>query len=65
MLDNIEFKEIITSLIGGLIALFFAGCAWVAKSAYAKHKREILALAKIERATVIQSRIYKKMDRFI
>ena len=42
-------KEIITSFAGTLFALLSAGVVWLIKSAYEKHRSEVLALAKFER----------------
>ena len=42
-------KEILTSFAGTLFALLSAGFVWFLKSAYEKHKLEVLALAKFER----------------
>ena len=42
-------KEILTSLAGTLLALLSAGFVWFLKSAYEKHRLEVLALAKFER----------------
>jgi len=42
-------KEIFTSFIGTLSALLSAGFVWFIKSAYEKHRLEVLALAKFER----------------
>ena len=42
-------KEILTSFVGTLFALLSAGFVWFLKSAYEKHKLEVLALAKFER----------------
>src|SRR3989338_6468032 len=42
-------KEILTSFAGTLLALLSAGLVWVIKSAYEKHRLEVLALAKFER----------------
>lgn len=42
-------KEIFTSFVGTLFALLSAGFVWFIKSAYEKHKSEVLALAKFER----------------
>ncbi|OGG87857.1 hypothetical protein A2592_01735 [Candidatus Kaiserbacteria bacterium RIFOXYD1_FULL_42_15] len=42
-------KEILTSFAGTLLALLSAGFVWVLKSAYEKHRLEVLALAKFER----------------
>ena len=42
-------KEILISLAGTLLALLSAGFVWFVKSAYEKHRFEVLALAKFER----------------
>lgn len=42
-------KEILTSFVGTLFALLSAGFVWFLKSAYEKHRSEVLALAKFER----------------
>ena len=42
-------KEILTSFVGTLFALLSAGLIWLIKSAYEKHRFEVLALAKFER----------------
>ena len=42
-------KEILTSFAGTLFALLSAGFVWFLKSAYEKHRLEVLALAKFER----------------
>lgn len=42
-------KEILTSFIGTSFALLSAGFIWFMKSAYEKHRSEVLALAKFER----------------
>ena len=42
-------KEILTSFVGTLFALLSAGLVWLIKSAYEKHRFEVLALAKFER----------------
>lgn len=42
-------KEILTSFAGVLFALLSAGFVWFIKSAYEKHRSEVLALAKFER----------------
>ena len=42
-------KEILTSFAGTLLALLSAGIVWFIKSAYEKHRSEVLALAKFER----------------
>ena len=42
-------KEILTSFAGTLLALLSAGFVWFLKSAYEKHRLEVLALAKFER----------------
>ena len=42
-------KEILTSFAGTLLALLSAGFVWILKSAYEKHRLEVLALAKFER----------------
>ena len=42
-------KEILTSFSGTLLALLSAGFVWFLKSAYEKHRLEVLALAKFER----------------
>jgi len=42
-------NEMLTSFIGTLFALLSAGFVWFLKSAYEKHRSEMLALAKFER----------------
>ncbi|MDO8590469.1 MAG: hypothetical protein Q7R65_00640 [bacterium] len=42
-------KDVLTSFAGTLLALLSAGIVWFLKSAYEKHKSEVLALAKYER----------------
>ena len=42
-------KEILTSFVGTLFALLSAGLVWFIKSAYEKHRFEVLTLAKFER----------------
>lgn len=42
-------KEIYTPFIGTLSALLSAGLVWFIKSAYEKHRSDVLALAKFER----------------
>jgi len=42
-------NEILASFIGTLFALLSAGFVWFVKSAYEKHRSEMLALAKFER----------------
>ncbi|KKU57635.1 MAG: hypothetical protein UX81_C0031G0011 [Parcubacteria group bacterium GW2011_GWA2_47_12] len=42
-------KEILTPFVGTLFALLSAGLVWFIKSAYEKHRLEVLALAKFER----------------
>ncbi|MFH1402301.1 MAG: hypothetical protein ABIG87_01605 [Patescibacteria group bacterium] len=49
MLELSILKEILTSFAGTLLALLSAGIVWLIKSAYEKHKSEVLALAKFER----------------
>lgn len=49
MLELETTKEILTSFAGALFALLSAGLVWLIKSAYEKHKSEVLALAKFER----------------
>ena len=49
MLELSLSKEILTSFAGTLLALLSAGIVWLVKSAYEKHKSEVLALAKFER----------------
>lgn len=49
MLEFTFTKEILTSFIGTLFALLSAGFVWLIKSAYEKHRSEVLALAKFER----------------
>ena len=49
MLELNLTKEIFTSFIGTLFALLSAGFVWFIKSAYEKHRSEVLALAKFER----------------
>ncbi len=39
----------VTSFVGTLVALFSAGVVWLIRSAQEKHKKESLALARIER----------------
>lgn len=49
MLELNLSKEILISFAGTLLALLSAGVVWLVKSAYEKHKSEVLALAKFER----------------
>lgn len=49
MLELSLLKGILTSFAGTLLALLSAGVVWLVKSAYEKHKSEVLALAKFER----------------
>lgn len=49
MLELDISKEILTSFAGTLLALLSAGVVWFIKSAYEKHRLEVLALAKFER----------------
>ena len=49
MLELYLPKEILTSFTGTLFALLSAGFVWFLKSAYEKHRLEVLALAKFER----------------
>ena len=48
MLELEITKEILTSFSGTLLALLSAGLVWFLKSAYEKHKAEVLALKKFE-----------------
>jgi hypothetical protein len=49
MLELNFTKEIFTSFIGTISALLTAGLVWFIKSAYEKHRSEVIALAKFER----------------
>ena len=49
MLELYLPKEILTSFTGTLFALLSAGFVWFLKSAYEKHRLEVLALAKFEK----------------
>lgn len=65
MLEPEIIKEILTSFVGMLLALLFAGIIWLLKLAYEKHKSEVLALARFERIFVINIRILKDNFEFI
>ena len=58
-------KEILTSFAGALLALLSAGLVWFLKSAYEKHKSEVLALAKFERIFAIDMTILKNNFEFV
>ncbi|MEK7646777.1 MAG: hypothetical protein AAB378_00175 [Patescibacteria group bacterium] len=58
-------KEILTSFIGTLFALLSAGFVWLIKSAYEKHRSEVLALAKFERVFVNNLTILKDNFDFL
>ncbi len=58
-------KEILTYFTGTLLALLSAGVVWFLKSAYEKHKSEILALAKFERILANNITILKDNFDFI
>ncbi|MCR4328331.1 MAG: hypothetical protein NUV53_02320 [Patescibacteria group bacterium] len=51
-MNLIPSVNIIQSFLGSLLALLFAGLVWFIKSAYEKHKRTSLAIAKFERGYV-------------
>lgn len=65
MLELSSSKEIITSFTGTLLALLSAGIVWLVKSAYEKHKSEVLALAKFERIFVNNLTILKDNFDFL
>ena len=58
-------KEILTSFAGTLLALLSAGLIWFLKSAYEKHRSEVLALAKFERIFAIDMTILKDNFEFV
>jgi len=58
-------NEILVSFIGTLLALISAGIIWFLKSAYDKHRLEVLALAKYERMFAINMTILKDNFEFI
>lgn len=51
-MNPIQSANITQSFLGSLLALLFAGLVWFIKSAYEKHKRTSLAIAKFERSYV-------------
>lgn len=58
-------KEIFTSFAGTFLALLSAGLVWFLKSAYEKHRREVLALARFERLFALNLTIHKDNFEFI
>lgn len=52
-------NEVLTSFTGAVLALVSAGLVWILKSAYEKHRKEILALAKFERIYAIDLTLLK------
>ena len=58
-------KEIFISFAGALLALFSASIVWFLKSAYEKHKSEILALSKFERIFAINITVLRDNFEFI
>lgn len=58
-------NEIIVSLIGTLIALFFTWIVWILKSAYEKHTAEVFALSKFERIFANNLTILKDNFNFL
>lgn len=65
MLELETTKEILTSFAGTLLALLSAGLIWFLKSAYEKHRSEMLALAKFERIFVIDMTVLKDNFEFL
>lgn len=65
MLELETTKEILTSFAGTLLALLSAGFIWFLKSAYEKHKSEMLALAKFERIFAIDMTVLKDNFEFL
>lgn len=65
MLELETTKEILTSFAGTLLALLSAGFIWFLKSAYGKHKSEMLALAKFERIFAIDMTVLKDNFEFL
>lgn len=49
MLEFNLSQELLTPFVGMLFALLSAGFVWLVKTAYEKHRSEVLALAKFER----------------
>ena len=49
VLESEIINEIMVSFTGVVLAIFSAGVIWFLRSAYEKHKAEVLALAKFER----------------
>lgn len=59
-MPSIEISnEVLTSFTGAVLALVSAGLVWILKSAYEKHRKEILALAKFERIYAIDLTLLK------
>ena len=58
-------KEILTPFVGTLFALLSAGLVWFIKSAYEKHRFEVLALAKFEIIFAIYPEIIKNNFDFL
>jgi len=58
-------KEIFTSFAGTFLALLSAGLVWFLKSAYEKHRREVLALARFERLFALDLTIHEDNFKFI
>lgn len=52
-------NEVLTSFTGAVLALISASLVWLLKSAYEKHRKEILALAKFERIYAINLTLLK------
>lgn len=65
MLEVIFVKEIITSFVGTLLALFSAGLIWFLKSSYEKYGAEKRALAKFERIFANNLAILKDNFEFV
>lgn len=62
MLELNITKEIFTSFVGTLLAILSAGVIWLVRSAYGKHRSEILALRKFE--TVFANNLTSLTDNF-
>lgn len=58
-------NEIFTSFIGTLFALFSAGVVWFIKSAYEKHRSEVVSLVKFERIFVNNLTILRDNFEFL
>jgi len=65
MLRSFINQDIANTFTGTLLAIFTAGIVWVFKSAYEKHRSEVLALARLERMFVVDIQLLKDNFEYV